>query len=331
MSVRGGRDPLSEEVRQEAADWFARMRGPDVDTHRSEFLAWRTADPAHAEAYERLLQQWERAAFLRNTGFAQDRDLSRIRQRPFPRRLLAAASIALVSVAGISTYVLQAPGQLSAQSLHLKVVTDRDRRVLSLDDDTRVTVEARSALELTFDRRARRARLSRGRARFEIPRPDPRPLVVQAGPGRVIAGPSVFEIALDRGGARVVAILGSVEIGQGDGPSGARSRRLDEGNEAVIPPSRPDQGSAPVSSDRSTNMLTFQGEPVAAAVARFNRTSARRIALAATGLDRRRISGAFRADDPLGFAHAIVAMFGGDVVDSGGGQITIVGASSSRK
>ena len=213
MSNGPARDPFSEEVRKEASDWFARMRGPEADAGRPAFQAWRTSDPAHAEAYERVLQQWDRSAFLRNTGVGRDRDLSRIARRPLRHRYLAAACATLVTVSAVSIYVLEAPSALSARNLRLEVVTQEDEgRVVTLDDDSKVTVGSRSKLELLFDARVRLARLSRGRVRFEVPRSDPRPLVVEAGLGRIVAAQSTFEVAIQEGGTRVEAIRGVVSV-----------------------------------------------------------------------------------------------------------------------
>ena len=330
MTGRTGRDPFSEDVRREAADWFAQLRGRDGDGLSADFQAWRKQDPANAEAYERLLQQWDRTAFLASTGLARDRDLSRVARQPFKHYLAAAAAcLALVSVGAVALYAVQSPGQLSARMLQLRVVTADQPRVVDFDDDTRVTLAARSTLELSFTPQSRRALLSRGRARFEMPRTDPRPLVVEAGSGRVVAAAGTFEVAIEAGGTRVAAIAGPVDAGPSKAPA---ARRLAPGEQVVIPAGATGPSPTVTTASRDTTaMVAFDAAPLAEAIGRFNHASARAIAFDDATLTSRRISGAFRTDDPLGFARAIVAMFGGSVREDMSGAILIVSAGGARK
>lgn len=331
MSERTPTDSLDEKVRLRASDWFARMRGPDAAELREEFESWRTSDPAHAAAYERLLHHWERTAFLKNTKLAQDRDLSRIDRRPRRRRYAAAACGTVACLGAAALYMVEAPGQLSARSLHLQIVTgDLQGRVVSLDDDTRISVSSRSALELSFDSTVRRAKLSRGRARFEVPRADPRPLIVEAVGGRIVAGRSTFDVTTDPHGTEVATLEGSIEIAGGMLAQGAE-RRIEAGETVLLPYRAPHVGTTEASPQAATTMLIFQSEALSSALERFNLSARRRVLLADPALGRRRISGAFRADDPVGFAHAVGAMFGCDVVDPGSGPITIASRGASAK
>ena len=57
-------EPEREKAAAEAADWFARMRGPEAESAKAEFEAWRAANLANDEAWQRLLQRWDQSALL---------------------------------------------------------------------------------------------------------------------------------------------------------------------------------------------------------------------------------------------------------------------------
>ena len=60
-------------------------------------------------------------------------------------------------------------------------------------------------------------------------------------------------------------------------------------------------------------MLSFGGEMLAEAVRAFDRYGSVRIVVIDPELGRQRITGLFKADDPLGFATAVADSFGGVV------------------
>jgi transmembrane sensor len=43
-------------LRQEAADWFALMRGPDAELRRADFNAWMAQSPDHRRAYNSVAE-----------------------------------------------------------------------------------------------------------------------------------------------------------------------------------------------------------------------------------------------------------------------------------
>jgi transmembrane sensor len=57
-------------------------------------------------------------------------------------------------------------------------------------------------------------------------------------------------------------------------------------------------------------MLSFDRTPLADAIAAINRYNSTRIVIAAPGIAGLRVTGAFHASDPAGFARAAAAMFG---------------------
>ena len=48
--------PAEDQLLQEAAAWFARMRGPDAEASRDEFEAWLARGALHRRAYNRAAE-----------------------------------------------------------------------------------------------------------------------------------------------------------------------------------------------------------------------------------------------------------------------------------
>ena len=144
-----------------AEDWLARMGRSGVSAReQARFMDWLEADPANLERYERAKA---RSAALEPLRGAFQADLAAIRwrrQRPaLSRRLvLSGGLVAAAAVAGVLMWPMMpaqgrlyesAPGQISD---------------VMLDDGSRVTLDAGSAIRVSMDDKVRRVRLERGAA-----------------------------------------------------------------------------------------------------------------------------------------------------------------------
>ncbi|MBS4047659.1 MAG: DUF4880 domain-containing protein [Alphaproteobacteria bacterium] len=88
----------NDALQQEAADWFARLRGEaDAETHAA-FARWRDADPAHAAAYAQIEALW-RDPDLTAALFAGPVKIATPRARWLHRA--AAAAILLLGVGAL--------------------------------------------------------------------------------------------------------------------------------------------------------------------------------------------------------------------------------------
>jgi transmembrane sensor len=315
-----GDDAAAETVAVEAADWFARLRGEPSDADRADFERWRTRDPAHGQAFDRVARRWEQTAFLANSETARARDLTRAaRWSTRPRRLIAggaaaAAAVALALFATLSGWSDRARPALAYAN------TSPSVREVVLDDGSRVLLDTGSALDVRFTLSERRLILQRGRARFSVMRDATRPFVVAADGGTITAHGTVFDVVHEGSRVRVTLIEGSVEVAAHDrkGPGGAsRARMLKPGQQVIYEeggtPSEPTPASR---SDWPTTMLSFENarlDEAAIAVSRGSETAVT-ISGPAAAL---RISGAFRAGDPETFAQAATAMFGLDAARQG--------------
>ncbi|MDH7976001.1 FecR domain-containing protein, partial [Sphingomonas sp. AR_OL41] len=213
-------DGAAEALRREAADWFARMHGPDAERARLDFERWRAADPTHRAAYARLDREWDFARGLRNTALGRARQLPRRRGLAGmwgrPRYVLAGAALCLAAiVAGVGWHRARPFDPAVAATLASGV---GQIRTLRLPDGSRVTLDTDSAVMLAFDDTRRVVRLMRGRARFDVLHDPARPFVVEAVDRSVVATGTLFDVALWRGDLRVSLLRGAVDVRRGTAP-----------------------------------------------------------------------------------------------------------------
>lgn len=317
-----------------AADWFARMRGPGAADARAAFLEW-YADPGNAAAYDHLVRTWDQAKFLANTPTGRTRNLERA--RPGGGRARAIALGATMLLAAIVCVLLVGPrlepGREPGAAATTTEIASADRsRTVVLADGSRITLDRASRLGVAFTAGERRLSLRAGRARFDVAHDTARPFVVEAGGGSVVAHGTVFDVAIIRGGIEVVLLRGAVEVRDGAGEAGAaRSRHLSPGQKVALSGGAL---AAPVAAGpRDTQwpepMIAFNATPLAEAVASFNRTSGRSIRVDETAAQGRRVTGAFRRDDPEGFAATLAATFGLAVRREGPTTLTLAVAPAA--
>lgn len=316
-----------------AAEWFAVMRGPGAGAERAAFEDWRAA-PANADAYAEIEATWDDSRFLANSEVGRGRDLSRARRKT-PRAALLAAGVALLTLLSASLLADQL-GWLGAAGLRepavVRVAATETRggevaRTARLPDGSRVTLDRGTVLEDRGTPRERRFVLVRGRARFDVAHDPARPFLVDAGDGRVVAHGTVFDVAIESGAVRVALLEGSVEVRDRDTrrPGGGGSRFLAPGEQLVMAGGKvgaPSRASV-VALSWPDAMASFDNTPLDEAVASFNGGGGARIRLEGAGLSTRRVSGAFRRDDPRGFADTLAASLGLEVEVAADGSLVL--------
>jgi transmembrane sensor len=316
-----------------AAEWFAIMRGPNAEAERVAFETWR-ASRANADAYARLEATWEESRFLANSRVGQGRDLSRARRTMPPAALLAAGVALLTLLSGglvadhMGWFDPAAMRPPAAVRIAAGEIGGEDTvRTVRLPDGSRVTLDRGAALRDLSTPGERRFVLLRGRARFDVAHDSARAFLVDAGQGRVVAHGTLFDVGIEDGTVRVALIKGSVEV-QGRTATkrdGSGSRFLAPGEQLVVAGGQvgaPSRANAILLSWPDA-MISFDDMPLAEAVARFNGAGGAKVRLDGTEHATRRVSGAFRRDDPRGFADALAASFGLEVEAAPDGSLVL--------
>lgn len=212
----------------EAADWFAKMRGPDADLHRAAFEAWLERGALHRAAYNRVAEIFTDSC--RFVG-AEPRNPARTsRLAASVRRSVGAVLVAIVVALSVAMsfhlYNRPAEGIKEAepqgQLHHSYASAVGEIRRVSLPDGSRVLLDTDSLVSLVYTGKERRLRLVRGRARFEVAH-EARPFRVAAGDGTITAHGTIFDVRLaPTGKANVILLRGAIDVSTRHGTDAQR-------------------------------------------------------------------------------------------------------------
>ncbi|WP_374549321.1 FecR family protein [Sphingobium yanoikuyae] len=314
--------PSGNQLRKEAALWFARMRGPDAEQHREGFERWLNRGAVHLGAYNRVSEVFNMGKYIE----APDDQRPVHRSRP---RLMAAALLTLGIAMGCGVMLLhkaekgdRTAGQRTAQSQlrsedqsFARYVTLDQSETVTLSDGSKVRLWPHSALMVSMDRSVRNLRLEQGHGRFDVAH-DGRRFIVLAGSGSVTALGTMFDVVIDSA-ARVSVHLsrGAVEVKMpaigADGQAQARITRLAPGQSVAFVETStliPAQGSVSPHVDKSGQPRSFTAISLDDLVQLANSGTARKIELADPALAQRRISGVFRVDDPQALSQKLARL-----------------------
>lgn len=337
-----------EEVAEAAGFWDARLRAPGcTEKDRQEFAAWRDADPAHREAFDRLqaivstLRQEKSRADVRAIRDAALAMADRRRRRV---RWTAAASIsALALTALLWTLGPQLTGFGWNRSETFATGTGQ-RSTVTLQDGSTVELNSRTRIRVAFSDERRSVALLEGQAIFQVAKNPQRPFVVQAGDREIVAIGTAFDVQLDSTVVRVTLLEGKVAVTpQGgaatlelpmsaaepvDSLSTTDKHRehpdtvyLSPGQQLVIARQAHEKASTSVRQadvreidvEKVTSwragQVFFEDLALAEAVAEMNKHSAVQIVLADPSLAALRINGMFRAGEQQAFARALEEYF----------------------
>jgi transmembrane sensor len=327
-----------ERLRREAANWLARLNGPHEVRDRAAFDQWYGEDADHARAYDRISSVFETAGRARRPTPAEAPATTRAhRARSFGYGLAAAAACAVLLV----FLLLSARDIAPVPDARLQVAAfsapDHASRRISLLDRSEVLLAPGSRLEVAFGVRERRLRLLSGEGTFSVAH-ETRPFIVAAGGTEVVARGTRFIVSVAGGRTTVALIEGRVDVAYLPPQGGAGRRRvtrLNPGERLVVgaqndlssPTRAPGQAHAPAVPQAvpasPPAMLQFDETPLGEAVEQFTRLGGTRIRLADPALAGLRLTGAFRADDPRGFAQSAAAAFGLDLERRADGTLVL--------
>ena len=320
--------PLAHE--EQAAEWCWRIADRALsESERDEFDAWLRADPRHREAFDEMVTVWKgtdaiaempgflslRAKALTTMEAARGAGDPRSGWRRSRQRVLALAAVLVLMVISGAWYLASGP-DVYATGIG-------ERRVVRLDDGSRVSLDASSRVTVAYSGDRRTLVLERGRAKFDVAKDPLRPFTVTAGQKTVVATGTAFSVELLRDQMRVLLYEGHVAVlahpaGQARAPeriggrTDARSR-LRPGQELTLILSSGAASIAPADAVRSLSWeggrLTFIDEPLARAVERVNRYADTPIVVGDATAGGYPVNGVFDAGDTRGFISGVTAIF----------------------
>lgn len=217
-SARADMEPMSHStsIREEAALWAARLEGGGMgDSERSALTAWLEQSPEHLEELTRYRETSARVAPQLPAIFEAIELRQTVRRGRRLRR-----SVAWAAVGGIAATLMWVGSTLF--SGHHFETAAAERRVVRLEDGSRVTLSARTDLRVKFTRGERRVVLSRGEAVFNVSK-EPRPFFVQVEAGLIRVTGTVFDVhAQGSDAAEVTVVEGHVQLSSAAQPTQPR-------------------------------------------------------------------------------------------------------------
>lgn len=243
-------------------------------------------------------------------------------RHPVQSALAAAAAIA---VAGLATAWLSrndfspqivTPAQAAVYETGLGQI-----RTYRLADATAITLDTNTRIAVRDADNVRRIELAKGRLRIDNV-PDGTTFMVAAGRSTATVHGSVFDVSLSGTSLRVAAPKEGIELSAAE-PDTGTPRTLKAGSQIVI--GRPSSAARLAGADLEwvSGMLALDGSRLDDAVAALNRYNVTQVHLAAGVIGARKISGAFPATDPDGFAEAIARMLDLKIERPGSAQIVL--------
>jgi transmembrane sensor len=315
FDARGHHDQLSEE----AAHWFARMRSEDAERYRPEFEAWLARGAVHRAAYNRIGEVFSAAKVLKGDGDATGTTFPRHSRLSWPiLSAVLALSLGAAVFGGWRALDGSETSRLGAEAPTAKVgfmSADAGVSRFRRSDGSGVILDVDSRLSPEIGGDESIERLDRGRARLLVAdRSTPRSVL--AGPAEVISSGGTFDLWLREDGSLDAQVLSGSLMLRPAVVRGFISARqegllLTVGQHARMARSgeirREDD---PVGTDWPRGVLEFRGTPLAEMVEEINRYAPVRIVLGDPTLGARRISGRFRVDEPRVLARRLAAALG---------------------
>jgi transmembrane sensor len=312
---------------EEAALWCLRMADAPLCTEDQGALdRWIDSDPANAAALEDAVAVWQaidasttmpemiryRADAVESLRQANARRWGRERFERWRWPVAVAACFAMVMLVGALFFY--DPARVYETEVG-------ERRVVTLADGTRLTLDGASRVDVRMERDRRRLQLVSGRAKFDVAHDPLRPLSVLANNRLTVATGTAFSVELLSGQVRVILYEGAVEVmAQGaDGESRrllaprAEAERLTPGRELIA--STVDTRLRVAETDVARSLtwesgsLSFDREPLQLAVERLNRDARAKLIIEDRAIAAYPISGTFVAGDVDAFVEGIGALY----------------------
>lgn len=275
----------SEQLAEEAASWFIRMRAEQVaEPERQRFQGWLALSETHQREYASFEKLWGALDGL---------------SRPPPRKKRRVASVAaLVSLLSIAFIYTNAAVNVE-KSTKIGVAEQ-----LVLADGSVIEVDADTVLQVDYSLWRRQITLERGQALFKVA-PGWRPFEVKVGEGRLRDIGTTFNVLEDHGKVTVAVSEGAVEISLDASPkryllTGGNLASFAAGEISAARKITPQAAEAWLN-----NRWYFEDASLGEVVSQINRQHERPIRLADTSLERYRVSGVFDRTDRAGLLKAL--------------------------
>lgn len=206
-------------LRETAANWFFKLQEMEADhPERSRFERWLMESQSHRDAYSEIEELWGKldSPQVLNTlsdGLKQRKQRIKLGK---VKSTMTAMSLVVCAWLGVSSYQHWQAQPLS----HIAAVGKTGTiSIQKLQDGSKLTLNANTALNITYYRDKRLAQLKQGEAIFDVAPDASRPFIVDAGSTRVTVLGTRFAVNRLRALVRVSVDHGSVSVEAADLPA----------------------------------------------------------------------------------------------------------------
>jgi transmembrane sensor len=293
-----------------ASEWLIALgEQPASDELRARFEAWLAASPGHrrdwteiARAAEVLGQagpahRHEWGEFVRRRRAEREQASRRVGRRRWAAFVAMAAAACLAFVFGDTL-------KLRMEADHM-TATAEQRRV-QLPDGTVVLLAPESAIDVAYGEAARRVRLLKGRAYFEVAA-DRRPFAVQAREVEARDIGTAFDVGLDARGIDVAVREGIVDVSASRVPASLAERLLAGDWVRVTTTGRIERGRLPADQVASwmQGQLVVKNRPVGEVVDALRPYFDGLVMLRGASLADQPLTGVYNLSDPVEALRAV--------------------------
>ena len=304
--------PLPPQKRSvdEASEWLAKLDRTLSASEQQELETWLAQHPENRRALLRLASLWDKMDSL--SRLSELFPSAHPRQRRRFRYSAIAASLAMVVIAGGLVLQYSAEPQSTPADPAIANVTRLyetaigERSTVRLPDQSVLTLNTNSLVNVTYNDVQRILGLDRGEMSIEVAHDSRRPLSVFAGQKQVRAVGTAFNVQiLDEAQVELIVTDGTVMVVDEDEPAGsapATARTVTKGEKVLLGVDREtiskvsDSALSAELSWRQGNLI-FRGETLAAAIAEVSRYTPVKFEIADERLKELRIGGLFKAGD----------------------------------
>jgi transmembrane sensor len=303
-------------IEEEASLWAARLdAGRLGDRGRAELDAWLRASPEHRRAFDSYCAL---SARLDEQFSPEKKAVAGARRR---WRVVVGALAAAAAVVAFVALLADRPLELATRTAQ--------RQAVALEDGSRVELNARTSLAVSFRRGERRVKLAHGEAWFGVSKDPARPFVVETPAGVVRVTGTEFDVrAASNEQAEVTVLAGTVQV-RASGAAGT-DEAVTPGRQAVIRSGqvavRPlPQGAAQDAVAWRQGQIVFDDTPLADAIERFAAYHARTITVD-PAVAELRLGGRFSLDDLNGLLESVESVLPVTVLRGPNDEVRIVAA-----
>ena len=311
---------IPKDSAEAAGYWVGRLESPNCGpADRAAFEAWRAADREHSKAYARAQKML--ALVDLHIGSIEMTELGEqvfVETKKSHRSSFysAAVGLAVACTLIVGVVLIQQTRVIKPENILETAVGQRS--TITLSDDSIVTLNTDSRVELHYSPDVRQLVLVRGQAHFEVKK-EPRPFEVLAGDQRIVALGTAFDVRLDADqSVQVTLVEGRVSIDETTQSAPAKPSTIDQlpflteleaGEQLIV---EPDTLPIVVKADIEQvvgwleGRLVFRGDSLEEAIAEFNRYSLRKLVVSNDArLDTIQVSGVFNAGSTTKFVAAL--------------------------